>query len=260
MPENKVAIVTGGGTGVGAETAKLLVQKGFKVAIVFKHSASEASETVDRCRAFGVDAMSVQGDVAIDADCRRAAAAAESKWGRIDVLVNSAGTTQFAPMNDLEAQTADDFQKVYAVNTIGPFQMARAVSASMQRGEAGAIVNVSTVGSLNGNGSSYSYVTSKAALNILTVALARSLAPRIRVNAVLPGLIDTRWLKIGLGDAAYQRVRDDWAEAAALETICSASDVAQSIVWLALEAKLMTGQLITVDGGFLLGRPTRVAR
>ena len=163
-------------------------------------------------------------------------------------------------MSDLEAQTADDFHKVYAVNTIGPFQMTRAVAAAMRRHGDGAVVNVSTVGSLNGNGSSYAYVASKAALNIMTVALARSLAPAIRVNAVLPGLIDTRWVKAGIGDAAYERVRDNWADAAALQKICSAEDVAGSIVWLALDASLMTGQLITVDGGFLLGRPTPVAR
>ena len=130
----------------------------------------------------------------------------------------------------------------------------------MRRQGQGAIVNVSTVGSLNGNGSSYSYVTSKAALNILTVALARNLAPDIRVNAVLPGLIDTRWVKAGIGDDAYARVRDNWADAAALQKICTAEDVASSIVWLALDAGLVTGQLITVDGGFLLGRPTKVGQ
>ena len=98
-----------------------------------------------------------------------------------------------------------------------PYQMARAAAPHMRRGGNGAIVNVSSVGSLNGNGSSYSYVTSKAALNTLTLALARNLAPEIRVNCVLPGLIETRWLKVGLGDEAYQRVRDGWADAAALQ-------------------------------------------
>jgi 3-oxoacyl-[acyl-carrier protein] reductase len=163
-------------------------------------------------------------------------------------------------LSDLDGQNAEDFQKVYAVNVIGPYQMARAAAPHLRASGAGAIVNVSSVGSLNGNGSSYSYVTSKSALNTLTLALARNLAPEIRVNAVLPGLIQTRWLKNGLGDEAYQRVRDGWADAAALQKTCTAEDVAQTIVWLAADAPLVTGQLLTVDGGFLLGRPTRVAR
>ena len=174
--------------------------------------------------------------------------------------MNAAGTTQFVPLGDLDGQKAEDFQKVYAVNVIGPYQMARAAAPHLRASGAGAIVNVSSVGSLNGNGSSYSYVTSKAALNTLTLALARNLAPEIRVNCVLPGLITTRWLKDGLGAEAYERVRDGWADAAALQKTCTAEDVAQTIVWLAADAALITGQLLTVDGGFLLGRPTRVAR
>jgi 3-oxoacyl-[acyl-carrier protein] reductase len=183
-----------------------------------------------------------------------------SRFGRLDALVNSAGTTQFVPLSDLAGQSAADFHKVYAVNVIGPYQMTRAAAPHMRRTGKGSVVNVSSVGSLNGNGSSYSYVTSKAALNTLTLALARNLAPEIRVNVVLPGLIQTRWLKNGLGDEAYARVRDGWADASALQKTCTAEDVAQTIVWLTDEAALMTGQLITVDGGFLLGRPTQVSR
>jgi 3-oxoacyl-[acyl-carrier protein] reductase len=258
--EKRAAIVTGGATGVGAATALALAQRGYNVAIVYSRSAGEAEESVAACKAAGADAIAVQGDVADDAACRAAVDAAVKRFGRIDALVNSAGTTQFVPLSDLDGQSAADFQKVYAVNVIGPYQMARAAAPHMRRGGNGAIVNVSSVGSLNGNGSSYSYVTSKAALNTLTLALARNLAPEIRVNAVLPGLIETRWLKAGLGDEAYQRVRDGWADAAALQKTCTAEDVAQTILWLVADAALVTGQLLTVDGGFMLGRPTRVAR
>lgn len=264
MPESAadagVAIVTGGATGVGAATALKLAKRGYCLAIVYNRSKAEANESVAACKATGAEAISVQGDVADDAACRAAVQATVSRWGRVDVLVNSAGTTQFVPLNDLDGQQAEDFQKVYAVNVIGPYQMARAVAPHLRASGAGAIVNVSSIGSLNGNGSSYSYVTSKAALNTLTLALARNLAPEIRVNCVLPGLIQTRWLKNGLGDEAYQRVRDGWADASALQKTCTAEDVAQTIVWLAADAALMTGQLLTVDGGFLLGRPTRVSR
>jgi len=258
--EKRAAVVTGGATGVGAATALALARRGYNVAIVYSRSAGEAEESVAACKAAGADAVAIQGDVADDAACRAAVDAAVKRFGRIDALINSAGTTQFVPLSDLDGQSAADFQKVYAVNVIGPYQMARAAAPHMRRGGNGAIVNVSSVGSLNGNGSSYSYVTSKAALNTLTLALARNLAPEIRVNAVLPGLIETRWLKVGLGDEAYQRVRDGWADAAALQKTCTADDVAQTIVWLAADAALVTGQLLTVDGGFMLGRPTRVAR
>lgn len=264
MPESggdaRVAVVTGGATGVGAATALMLAKRGYRVAIVYSRSKTEADESVAACKDAGADAIAVQGDVADDAACRATVAAAVARFGRVDALVNSAGATQFVPLSDLEGQSAADFQKIYAVNVIGPYQMARAAAPHMRRGGNGAIVNVSSVGSLNGNGSSYSYVTSKAALNTLTLALARNLAPEIRVNCVLPGLIETRWLKVGLGDEAYQRVRDGWADAAALGKTCTAEDVAQTIVWLVADAALVTGQLLTVDGGFLLGRPTRVAR
>jgi 3-oxoacyl-[acyl-carrier protein] reductase len=258
--EARVAIVTGGATGVGAATAIELAQRGYRVAINYSRSRTEADETVAQCKRVGPDAIAVQGDVADDAACRAAVEATVSRFGRVDIVVNSAGTTQFVPLSELDGQNAEDFHKVYAVNVIGPYQMARAAAPHLRASGAGAIVNVSSVGSLNGNGSSYSYVTSKAALNTLTLALARNLAPEIRVNAVLPGLITTRWLKQGLGEAAYARVRDGWADAAALQKTCTAEDVAHMIVWLATDAPLVTGQLLTVDGGFLLGRPTRVAR
>ena len=259
-PATRAAVVTGGGTGVGAAVAEMLAARGLNVAIVYSRSETEANACADRCRAHNADAICIKADVASDADCRRVASTVEAAWGRLDVLVNSAGTTQFAAMSDLEAQSMEDFQKVYAVNAIGPYQMARALAPMMESAGAGAIVNVSSIGSLNGNGSSYSYVASKAALNAITLALARNLAPQIRVNAVLPGLIETRWLKLGLGADAYARVRDNWADAAALQKVCTAADVAQSIVWLALDAALVTGQLLVVDGGFLLGRPISVAK
>jgi 3-oxoacyl-[acyl-carrier protein] reductase len=260
-PDRKrAAIVTGGATGVGAAAAIMLAQRGYDIAIVFSKSRKEATETAGLCEREGVRAIAIKGNVAEDADCRAAVDAAVNAFGRLDALVNSAGATQFVPLSELDGQNAEDFQKIYAVNVIGPYQMARAAAPHMRKGGTGSIVSVSSVGSLNGNGSSYSYVTSKAALNTLTLALARNLAPEIRVNAVLPGLIETRWLKVGLGDEAYQRVRDGWADAAALGKACTAEDVAQTILWLIADATLVTGQLLTVDGGYLLGRPTRVAR
>ena len=212
----------------------------------------------EQCRALGADAIAVQGDVASDADCRRLAAQAGERWGRINALINNAGTTVFAAMSDLEAVDADDFLAIYAVNVVGSFQMARAAVPLMPAGSA--IVNVSSVAGSNGTGSSYPYAASKGALNTLTLSLARNLAPNIRVNAVLPGMIEGRWLREGVGDAAYDTVRANFAGSAALGTVAVPTDIAGTVCWLATDAALMTGQLVVVDAGLLLGRPPQVLK
>ena len=249
----KVAIITGGGTGVGAAVALRLAAKSYDLLINYSRSAEAAAGVVAECLALGVDAVAVQGNVASDADCRNLASQAMTRWGRIDALVCSAGATRFIPMDDLDAVTREDFESIYAVNSIGPFQMARAVRQHMQGG--GAIVNVSSIAGLNGNGSSFPYVLSKAALNILTVSLARTLAPAIRVNAVLPGLIEGRWMRNGLGDEAYERVKGQFAAAAALGKVSTPDQIASAVCWLLEEDSVVTGQLISVDAGLTLGRP-----
>lgn len=252
MPQ-KVAIITGGATGVGAATAKLLASRGYNLLVNYSRSADEANQVVTACRALGVDALSAQGDVANDDDCRALVKLAVDRWGHVDALVNSAGATRFIPMADLDAVTSADFERIYAVNTIGPFQMARAVRAHMPGG--GAIVNVSSIAGVIGSGSSMPYVLSKAALNTLTISLARLLAPGIRVNAVLPGMIDGRWMRDGLGDEAFERAKRHAAGASALGKITQPEHIASAIAWLLEPDCMVTGQLIPVDGGFMLGRP-----
>jgi len=258
-PPRKAAIVTGAGTGVGAATARLLAGRGYDLLVNFSRSHDAAEAVAAACRDAGADAMAVQGDVADDAQCRGIAQAAVARWGRIDALVNSAGTTQFLPLDDLEAVDAAGFERVVRVNALGPFQMIRAAAPAL-RVAGGAVVNVSSIASLTGNGSSYAYVASKAALNALTLGLARNLAPRVRVNAVLPGFIEGRWLRDGLGDAAYEQVRARWAADSALQTVCTPAQVADTIGWLIDGAPIVTGQLITVDGGMMLGRPPTVGK
>ena len=160
-------------------------------------------------------------------------------------------------MSQLDAVDAVDFHNIYGVNAIGPFQMARAVSAHM--GNNSAIVNVSSVAGQTGIGSSFPYVLSKAALNALTVGLSRALAPKIRVNAVLPGMIEGRWMRDGLGEEAYERVKKQFAETALLERVATPDHIAESIGWLLDPGCLMTGQLMVVDGGATLGRPPAAA-
>lgn len=256
MTTRRVAIVTGAGTGVGAASARWFAGRGYDVLVNYRASRDEAESVASQCRAAGVDAVAVQGDIANDADCRRLAEAAGARWTRADVLVNSAGFTVFRAMSDLDALKSDDFARIFAVNVTGPYQMIRAVAPLMKDG--GSIVNVSSVAALNGTGSSYAYAASKAALNNLTLALARNLAPRIRVNAVLPGLIEGRWLRDGIGEEAYVRVRNKYANDAALNSVATPDQVAATVGWLAIEAGLMTGQLIVADNGMLLGRPPKL--
>jgi 3-oxoacyl-[acyl-carrier protein] reductase len=138
--------------------------------------------------------------------------------------------------------------------------MTRAAAPQLRASPVGAVVNVSSIAALNGNGSSIAYIASKGALNALTLALARLLAPEVRVKAVLPGLIDTRWLADGLGEESFGAVKANFAEGSALGATCSAEDIADPIAFLAADARKMTGQLLTVDAGFLFGRPARVSQ
>lgn len=247
MSEQRVYIVTGSASGVGAATALALAKLGGAVAVNYSKSAAEAERVASECKAAGGDAISIQCDVAQDGDCRRLAAATLQKWGRIDGLVNNAGTTKFASMRNLDALSAEDFQRIYAVNVIGAYQMARACEPALRRAQ-GAIVNVSSIASTMGLGSSMAYAASKGALNTLTICLARAFGPEVRVNAVLPGFIETRWLKEGLGAETYAMAQAAYKKQSALQSTLSPEDVAETILAL-LHARNMTGQLLTLDAG-----------
>ncbi len=250
MAERQAFIVTGSSSGVGAATALALAGQGSGIAVNFSRDAAPAEQIAQACISAGGDALVIRADVADDADCRRMAAAALERWGRIDGLVNNAGTTRFVSMRDLDALSAEDFHRIYSVNLIGPYQMVRACESAL-RAAHGAVVNVSSIAGSMGIGSSYAYACSKGALNTLTLALARALAPEIRVNAVLPGFIETRWLQQGLG-ADYERARKAYCDKSPLATTLLPEDVAVSILAL-LKAKKTTGQLYTIDAGRGLG-------
>lgn len=248
--QERVAIVTGGGTGVGAATSKWFAARGWKVLVNYSRSQAEADAVVRDCgegRAFAFKA-----DVASDADCVAMADAAVKRWGRIDALVNNAGRTQFVQLTDLDALKAEDFHRIYDVNVIGAFQMARAAARHMGAGSA--IVNVSSISTVTGQGSSIPYVSSKGAMNALTVTLARALSPKVRVNAVLPGFIESRWLREGYGDATYEKAKVNYVNSVALERVCTPEEIAEAIGFLIEGATLTTGQLLTLDGGLLMGR------
>src|SRR5438552_10342698 len=206
------AIVTGSASGLGAATAAILAKGGARIVVNYSSSKAEAEATADLCRKAGAEVVVVQGDVSRDDDCKKIAAAAAS-WGGLDVLVNNAGTTKHVAHDNLDGLSAEDFQRIYAVNTIGPFQMVRAARALLEAGakaagHASAVVNVSSVAGISGVGSSIAYAASKGALNTMTLSLSRALAPAIRVNTVCPGYIDTPWFTKGRGEAAAKQVRD----------------------------------------------------
>jgi NAD(P)-dependent dehydrogenase (short-subunit alcohol dehydrogenase family) len=251
------AVVTGSASGLGAATAALLARGGARIVVNYSSSQKEAEQTADLCRDAGAEVVVVQGDVARDEDCRKIVAAAAA-WGRLDALVNNAGTTKHVAHDNLDGLSAEDFQRVYAVNTIGPFQMVRAARALLEAGakaagHASAVVNVSSVAGISGVGSSIAYAASKGALNTMTLSLSRALAPTIRVNTVCPGYIDTPWFSKGRGGAAAKQVRDSVVARVPLKVASSAEDIAQLVCFLASPASSsMTGEVVRMDAGMHL--------
>ncbi len=251
--KDKVAIVTGSATGIGAAVARGLAARGARVVVNYSRSADEAEKTAEAVRAAGAAALVVQANVAEDADCRRLAQAAMDEWGRIDILVNNAGTTKFAAHADLEALSADDFRNIYAVNVIGPFQMVRAAAPALKASGDGVVVNISSLAGVAGVGSSIAYAASKGALNTLTLSLARALAPEIRVNAVCPGYVATGWFKNRFGEERFEKITADAAEATPLKRAANAEDIAHTALFLAgPESGNITGEFIVTDGGMHL--------
>ena len=251
-------IVTGSASGLGAASAALLAKQGARLVINYSSSQKDAEATADVCRKAGAaEVLVAQGDVSKDEDCRKIVAAA-APWGRLDILVNNAGTTKHVAHADLDGLSAEDFQRIYGVNTIGPFQMVRAARSLLEAGakasgRPSAVVNVSSVAGISGVGSSIAYAASKGALNTMTLSLSRALAPLIRVNTVCPGYIDTPWFTKGRGEAGAKQVRDSVVAKVPLQVASSAEDIAQLVCFLAMPASSnMTGEVVRMDAGMHL--------
>ena len=259
MNTRKTAIVTGSATGVGAATALALARKGYDVLINYTKSEREATQTERACREAGADTLRLKGDVALDADCRHLVEAALARWKRLDALVNNAGITTFAGGGSWDALDAEVFQRIFAVNALGTFQMVRA-GVSHLKAARGSIVNISSTAGALGVGSSVPYIASKGAINSMTLHLARVLSPEVRVNAVCPGMITTRWFVDGLGREAYEKTKAHYEASTPLATACNAEDVADAVVWLIDGARTTTGELLMLDSGMhlgMFGRPQR---
>jgi 3-oxoacyl-[acyl-carrier protein] reductase len=260
--DGKVVLVTGSSTGLGAAIAVGAARRGAKAVIVnYASSAKEAEATADEIRKAGAEAVVVQGDVGEDADCKKIADAAV-KFGKIDALANNAGITKMAPNHgDLNALSKDDFLRVFAINTVGPFQMLRAARTLLDASGKASVLMTSSIAGVMGVGSSVAYAASKGALNTMTISLARALAPKIRVNAICPGFIDTPWFTKGLGAEAAAALRDNMAKTTPLKVASKAEDVADPALFLLSDhSRHITGETLMVDAGTHLGFSPLVAR
>ncbi len=251
--DGKVAIVTGSATGIGAAVAEKLAARGASVVINYTKSQAEAEATQASIQKIGAQTRLIQADVSRDEDCRRMARETLDAFGRIDILVNNAGTTKIVDHADLEGLSAEDWHKIYATNVVGAFQMIRAVTPTMKAQGYGAIVNVSSIAGVAGVGSSIAYAASKGAMNTMTIDLARTLAPEIRVNAVCPGFVGTRWFKDALGQEAHDKMVAAQERITPLRRAGMPDDIADSIVFFCAEgAQHITGEFLITDAGLHL--------
>lgn len=245
--DGKVAIVTGGGTGIGAAVVRRLAARGVRCVVNYAHSRAEAEALAAEV---GGGAKAVQADIVEDAQCRALVAAATDAFGRVDFLVNNAGRTKHAAHEQLDALDADDFVDIYRLNVIAAFQMIRAAAPALRESDTGAVVNVASVAGLHGIGSSVAYAASKGALITMTQSLARVLAPAIRVNAVAPGYVGTGWFEKALGADGKARLDQRIAGATPMAMAPQAEDIAGPIEMLLDPAsRVVTGETWRLDAG-----------
>jgi ketoreductase RED2 len=235
-----VAAVTGSSSGIGAATARAFAELGASVLVNSARSVDEGEAVA----ASLPDARYVQGDITEPGIPDRLVAAALERWGRLDTLVNNAGTTAVIPHHDLQAASVDVWRRIFEVNVFGSWAVSVAAMPALREAH-GSIVNVASVAGVRPTGSSVPYAASKAALNHMTVLLAKVVGPEVRVNAVAPGLVDTPWT------ADWDVVREVVRQVTPLRRSGQPEDVAEVVVALA-RAAYVTGQVVVVDGGLSL--------
>jgi ketoreductase RED2 len=235
-----VVLVTGSSSGIGEATARLFAERGARVVVNSARSVTEG----ERIAASLPDALYLQGDIAAAGDPARLVAATIAHYGRLDVLVNNAGTTKLIPHADLAAASVDVWREIFEVNVFGTWAMSIAAMEAL-RITHGSIVNNGSVAGLRPTGSSIPYAASKAALHHQTVLLAKVVGPDVRVNAVAPGLIDTPWT------SEWDVVRSFVQAVAPMKRSGTPVDVA-GVIYALATSPYVTGQIVAVDGGLTI--------
>ena len=243
-----VALVTGASSGIGRAAVVALAAAGFDVAINYSRSEEQAQETARLAEARGAKTLVVRADVSDDNRVRAMLASVAETFGRLDALINNAGTTSMVRPKDFDAMTADEWDRVFAVNVRGTFQVTRA-AVPLLRAVRGSVVNTASIVGLRPGPQPLPYAASKAAVVSLTKLLALNLAPDIRVNAVAPGWMEGDWMVRMLGDR-YDDLMGRRGKATPLGRCCTPEDVAEVMVGLVLGNKFVTGEVVVIDGGF----------
>jgi 3-oxoacyl-[acyl-carrier protein] reductase len=246
--QRQVALITGASSGIGRATAVALAAAGFDVAINYSRSADAAKETAAAAQSKGAKTLLVPCDVSDDPGVRKMVAGVEREFGRLDALVNNAGTTTTVAPKDFENLTVEEWDRVFAVNVRSIFQVTRA-AVGLLRVARGSIVNTASIVGLRPGPQPLPYAASKAAVVSLTKLLALNLGPEIRVNAVAPGWMDGDWMERMLADR-YEDLMGRRAKATPLRRTVTADDVAEVIVNLITSNKMVNGETVVIDGGF----------
>jgi 3-oxoacyl-[acyl-carrier protein] reductase len=252
--KGQVALVTGGGTGIGRGISIAFAREGAAVAVNYQKSRDKAEDTVRQIREGGGRAMAVQADVRREADCKQLVDSAVREWGQLDVLVNNAGWTTQVPHGDLDALTDDIWRKVLDTNVMGAWYCIKHAAPVMRRQGRGVIINVTSIAAFSGKGSSMAYAASKAALGSLTRSLARALGPAIRVNSLAPGLVETDFA--GYSPSVFEAGRRE----VSTPELPTPEDLGEAALFLAAEARATTGTTIFVDGGVIPLQPRAASR
>lgn len=247
-----VAIVTGGSRGVGEAVSLLLAKKGWNIALTCSSSLEAAEKVSKECETLGAEVIVIKADVSHEDSCTKTVKETINKWGRLDSLINNAGTTKFNAHDNLDGLSKDDFLGLYATNTVGPYMMIKEARDFLVKSDNPSVVNVASIAGVLGIGSSVAYAASKGALINMTKSLARALGP-IRINAICPGFIQGDWLKNGLGEETYEFVKKSTEDNVPLNLTCTAEQVAETICYFVESGSTITGETLLLDGGMHLG-------
>lgn len=242
MLKNKIALITGGGTGIGRAVALRLAQEKANIAINYSRSEQDALATKQEVEALGVKCQIYKANVSSDQEVRQMTAKVVNDFGGLDILVNNAGTTKFIDHSDLEGMKDEYWDEIFAVNVKGLFFCCRAAVPALKKTN-GVIVNITSIAGLTGLGSSIAYSASKAAAISVTKSLARVCAPEVRVLSIAPGIVITRWVEGQ--DAHIERL----AGTTPLKRVAVPEDIAELVYGVIAHAGFVTGQTIVVDGG-----------